>query len=68
MSCVPWAATVAELRVTWGQLGRIAEAMGLRDDDPEPTAAMICGWLEAAQVVNEAARRLDGDGDDGDGG
>ena len=55
---------MGEVRLTWGQLKQIAEAMGLADDDPEPNAGMIIAWVEAGQIVDGAAAGLDGDGDD----
>lgn len=44
-------------RFTWGQLKQIADALGLRDEDPEPDADMIITLLEASKIVKEESAR-----------
>jgi hypothetical protein len=40
-----------DLRFTWGQLRLIGAMLGLADDDPPPTAAMIIAGMEAGRIV-----------------
>jgi len=44
---------MAELLFTWGELKRIAEWLGLADEDPAPTAAMIVLALDVRVTVAE---------------
>lgn len=47
-----------DLRFTWGELKSIAAAMGLRDEDPAPDAAMITGWAQAVGVIEREADHI----------
>jgi hypothetical protein len=59
---------VAEVRFTWGQLQQIAAALGLRPEDPPPTADMIFALFDAQVTVAEEADRIAlGLADDDDG-
>jgi hypothetical protein len=42
---------MTELRFTWAELKLIAEWLGLADEDPEPTAAMILAMLDTRVTI-----------------